>query len=355
MNKKTTVLGGGHGAHTMAADFSLRGFEVTLFETPEFKHNIKKLFQERTIISNNRIKGCAVLSNVTDDIEEAIEDVKYIHIVTPAFAHGNYINILKGKVKKEQVIILYPGNFSALVFKEQFGESCPIICETNTLPYDTRLSEPCIVNVYGLNKVNIAILPSSKSGDIIDELNEFHKFEKVYKDVLEASLSSLNPVLHSGPCVINVGPIEYRARGDFYMYEHGFTPSAARLDIALDNERKKVGEKLGYDIRTLEDFCELETNFTWQQLYKAVHGNISLTPICGPNDINNRYLTEDAQFGLVTWSSIGKELGVETPVTDSIINIYNIVHQTNWREKGRTIKDLGISGKSPKEILEYLK
>lgn len=46
------------------------------------------------------------------------------------------------------------------------------------------------------------------------------------------------------------------------------------------------------------------TNYTWtwQDLYKEGHGSIGLTPICGPNDINSRYLTEDIPYGLVPWA-----------------------------------------------------
>jgi hypothetical protein len=32
MSKKIAVLGGGHGAHTMAADFTLRGLKATMYE-----------------------------------------------------------------------------------------------------------------------------------------------------------------------------------------------------------------------------------------------------------------------------------------------------------------------------------
>lgn len=41
--KKVAVLGGGHGAHCMAADLASRGFMVNLFEMPEFQHNLSKL------------------------------------------------------------------------------------------------------------------------------------------------------------------------------------------------------------------------------------------------------------------------------------------------------------------------
>ena len=355
MNKKVAILGGGHGAHTMAADLTSRGFQVTMFEMEKFRGNLKKLFETRTIKAEGVINTTAVLDKVTDNIDEALDGVKYINIAVPGFAHDDYAALLKGKVKKDQVIILYPGNFGALVFKKSLGEDCPVICETNTLPYDTRLTGECSVRVFGFNKVNIAFLPASRGKDLIEEVRELFDFQKVYTDVLESGLSSLNPALHTGPCLLNAGPIEYWARGDFYLYEHGFTPSAARLDIKLDNERKDIGKKFGYSLNTMEDFCELDEGYTWQELYRAVHGNISLTPISGPNSIHNRYLTEDAYCGLVTWASLGKLAGVETPVVDSVLTIYNIIHEKNWREEGRTAEKLGLSGMSVEQILACIR
>ena len=258
MNKNVAILGGGHGAHTMAADLTLRGFKVAMYEMPRFKSNLKKLFETKTIKAEGVINATVELDKVTDDIDEAIKGVKYINIAVPGFAHDDYAALLKGKVKKDQVIILYPGNFGALVFKKALGADCPVICETNTLPYDTRLQGECHVRVFGFNKTNIAFLPASKGKELIGEVNELFTFQKVYADVLESGLSSLNPALHTGPCLLNAGPIEYWAKGDFYLYEHGFTPSAAKMDIKLDNERKAVGKKFGYDLTTMEDFCELQ-------------------------------------------------------------------------------------------------
>ena len=34
--KKIAVLGGGNGAHTMAAEFALKGHTVNLYEMPQF-------------------------------------------------------------------------------------------------------------------------------------------------------------------------------------------------------------------------------------------------------------------------------------------------------------------------------
>ena len=39
MIRRIAVLGGGNGAHTMAADLTLKGLAVNMCEAPEFKEN----------------------------------------------------------------------------------------------------------------------------------------------------------------------------------------------------------------------------------------------------------------------------------------------------------------------------
>jgi opine dehydrogenase len=103
---------------------------------------------------------------VTSDIEDAIDGVKYILVVTPAFAHEGYSMLLKGKVDRDQVIVVYPGAFAALLFRTVFGdEVCPVIAEVNNLPYDARVTEPCTVAIHGFNKVNVAFMPAQEVRD----------------------------------------------------------------------------------------------------------------------------------------------------------------------------------------------
>jgi len=353
---KIAVLGGGNGSHTMAADLTARGFKVNMYEMPEFKHNIQQLFETKTIEIKGGIKGRYTLEKVTSNIEEAIEGVRYIAIVVPAFAHRNYANLLKGKVSKEQIIILYPGAFGGLLFKEVFGEDeCPIIAEANTLPYDTRLTGPCQVMMYGFNPTNIGIMPGEKGSEVFEELQKVQPFVKRYDSLLEASLSSANPTLHAGLCLFSINDIENWPKRPFFLYEHGVTPPSVKIDMVLENETKKIGEKLGYHLTVLEDMMGLREGYTWQELYRNVHGSISLTPISGPHDIFNRYLTEDIPYGLVPRSYLGKEIGVETKYMDAVIDIYGIIHDKDWRKEGRNISELGLEGMNVHQIENYLK
>ena len=356
ISKKIAVLGGGNGAHMMAADLSLRGHDVRMYEMPQFRGKLAQLFETKTILVEGIMNACVTLPVVTDDITQAIDGVHYILLVTPAFAHEGYANLLKGKVKKNQIIVVFPGAFAALILRKAFGEvDCPVIADANNLPYDTRLTAPCKLSLYGHNKINIGFLPAEKGPELIEEMREdLYPFEKLYSDVLECGLSIVNPALHSGPCLLNISRIEAPTE-NFFLYEHGFTPSAAKVDIALDNERKAIGKALGYNLRPIEDFSGLDEGYTWQQLYMATHGAISLTPISGPNDIFNRYLTEDAPYGLVPWSSLAKLLGITTPTIDSVVNIYNIIHETDWTKAGNTVDKLGLAGMSAEQITRYVK
>ena len=121
MNKTVAILGGGHGAHAMAVDLVSRGFVVNLYEMPEFAQNLQRLFETKTIESSGEIKGRFQLAKVTSDIGEAIEGVKYIFVVTPAFAHDGYAKLLKGKANGDQVVVVVPGAFAGLLFKMLFG------------------------------------------------------------------------------------------------------------------------------------------------------------------------------------------------------------------------------------------
>lgn len=353
---KVAVLGGGNGAHAMAADLSSRGFGVNLYEMPEYRHNVARLFETGTIEIEGEISGKFVLNKVTSDIREAIEGVRYILVVTPAFAHKAYANLLKGKIEKEkQILIFYPGAFAGLLFKTLLGEDCPVIAEANNLPYDTRLTGPARVRLYGFNPVNIAFFPAQKGADLLEEVRKLHPFVKMYADVLEAGLSIVNPAFHAGLCLFSINDIENWPKRPFFLYEHGVTPASVKMNMAIDDERKAIGRRFGYRIRSIEDFSNMKEGYTWKDLYKSIHGDISLTSISGPHDIQSRYLTEDAPFGLVPWSHIGGLAGVRTTYIDAVVNIYNVIHETNWWERGRNLAELGLEGMTVERLASYLK
>lgn len=356
MTATIAILGGGNGAHMMAADMKLRGHEVRMYEMPQFADRLEQLFRTRTVSVRSVVHADVTLDLVTSDIAAAVTGADYILVATPAFAHAGYAELLKGHVNSEQILITFPGAFAALEFRRVLdGDDCPIIADVNNLPYDVRLIGPSTVALHGYNTTNIAFLPADRGPDLIDRVREdLFDFARVYEDVLECGLSIVNPTLHTGPCLLNVSHIESPTR-EFFLYEHGVTPSSMKVNIQLDQERKQLGAAAGYHLTPIEDFTGLQENFTWQELYKALHGEIALTPISGPNSIENRYMTEDAPYGLVPWLAIAEAFDIDMPLTRSIIGIYNIIHETDWFDRGLGLEALGLAGMQPAEIKEYVK
>jgi opine dehydrogenase len=356
MNGTVAVLGGGNGAHATAVDLAARGWAVNLFELAGFSDGLGELFRTRTIRATGLLEGSFRLNCVTSDIEEAIDDVGVILIVTPAFAHETYAELLRGRVGHDHLVVLSPGAFGSLVLRSALDlDDGPALAEINNLPYDTRLTAPCEVRIYGHNKVGIGFLPADRADEFADVVAELHDFDRHYEDVLEAGLSLVNPVVHSGPCLLSATAIENSGKRPFYLYEHGVTPASCRVSLAIDNERKAIGRRLGYRLTAIEDFTGLDDGYTWEQLYMSIHGNIALTPIAGPHEITSRYFTEDAPYGLVPWSELGRIVDVSTPIIDAIVDIYSAMHQQDWRAAGRGAAQLGLDGLSIDAIKRYVR
>jgi opine dehydrogenase len=61
--------------------------------------------------------------------------------------------------------------------------------------------------------------------------------------------------------------------------------------------------------------------------------------------LKHRYITEDVPFALVLASSIGDDLGVATPVIDSLVTLASTACETDFWVEGRTLKTWGLDGK----------
>lgn len=355
MKKVIAILGAGNGAHTMAGDLAIRGYDVRMYEDPDFIGRLDVLKETLTITCQGVFNGKGRITMLTDDISKVVDGADYIAVVTPSTAHRTIAEKLKGVIKKDQKLLIYPGGFGALEFRKILGEECPVVVQTNNLPYDTRLNGPASIYCSGMSPVSLAIFPAQADRAFLDDVMDISPYERIYEDVLECDLSLVNPSVHSGPCLINFAAIEQQdLRGKFCMYEH-FTFGAARIDLAIDRERKAVGKAFGYDLTPLEEFCEPKGELRWEDIYQKMHGAPELTPITGPDSIWNRYLTEDCPNGLVPWSELGRLCGVCTPTIDAIISVYSVAHERDWRSLGIGLEELGLAGMTVDEIGRYLR
>lgn len=212
-----------------------------MYEDARFAGNIKKVFDTHEITMTGAAGNATVkIDMVTSDLQEAIQDVEFIFVAVPAFAHDVYARALAELVHPGQTVMVMPGTFDSLIFWKEFrkkGLEDVVVAETNTLPYATRLQGPGSTLIMSLfNPLKVGVMPACRTQETVEKLRTFYPSLEAVESVIACGLSSLNPIIHVPGCILNAGRIEY-AKGEFYFYTEGFTPCVARTTEAIDKER----------------------------------------------------------------------------------------------------------------------
>ena len=359
MSEPIAILGAGAAAQTMAAELTLKGNDVILYEHPSFEQKFKPILETGIIHAMGLVDGDAKLFKATVDMKEAVEDVEIIFIPIPALGHEAIFDDMIPYLKDGQLIVVWSGDAGSLRLAKKIKDKTPerrvVIAETNTMPYGTRVIEPGKVNCLVLAKeVCLAAFPSNETGNVIEKMRNYFSNIVPLDNVLAISFSNPNPTVHPPGSLLNVGRIEY-SKGEFYMYREGITPATARVVKALYDETNAVAKAMGIEILEYEDEDFKPTGTIMGKEFSIPDDSVEIiADIKGPSTLQDRYIIEDLPYGLVHRSQLGDLFEIDTPVIDGIINIGNIVCEANFWE-GRTLDDLGLARMSKEQIMRYLK
>ncbi len=364
--QSVSILGGGNTAFSTASNLTLKGFEVTLYELPEFDESLEPIRDDHKIhLLGVAEQGVAKIHNVTSDIVEAITASDLLLVIVPAYAHKRFAEICAPHLMDDQTIVLMPGNLGSLEWarilkessksKEGFTAKNVTLSEVDTAPYVCRKTSPNTATIWGVvSGLGLGVFPATNTDKVKLELEVFFPGIKTYPDVMACGLSSFNPVVHPAGVLMNVGRLEY-SRGDFYFYEEGVSHTVAEVIMTVDEERRSVGKMLGYDLLTADEGFYLAGFGPKGDLWATINGSRMLTQLKAPGSIKSRWLTEDIPFGLVSWSSIGEEYGVDTPIMKSLVNIGSVVMGFDAWTAGRSCRELGIHGMNKNKLKNYLR
>jgi len=359
-SRKIAVLGGGNGAHTMAADLTLKGYEVNMCEAPEFKEGIKTTLERQAIdlidawVERHTVK----LNLVTTDFEEALKGVSYIMMNVPALGAKDFFNSIMPYLKDGQTIIKWSGNFSALLFasmlKEKGIKKDITLAEAHTLPWGCRLAGPGTAQIMvWVIRLLLATLPAKNIDRIIEDVKKMYPVV-AGDNVLATSLNNLNPIVHPVGTVMNAGWIDSIGK-DFYFYRDGNTLSISRGIKAVFEEVSKVAGAIG--VRMIE---YPEEDFWKKSAIMSSHVRASfdkegaVAKISGPESVKSRYITEDLPYGLVPIRKLAHQFDVATPLIDAVIEFASVINQTDYMEEGLSLEELGIAGLGRDELNQVL-
>lgn len=348
---KIAIVGSGNGAVTAAVDMTHQGHEVKLYCRNASIEKFDKAIEQGGFHFHNEGEESFVnFTQVSDDIEEVISDAEIIQVIIPSTFIEYYARIMAPFINENQIIFF---NMAAAmgsarfinVLEDEHLEVRPHFAEVNSLTYGTRVDfDNAVVDL----SVNVRKLYFSSFYQ--DQLSDdFEKVETIYpcivkeENLWKTNLENGNPEVHPGPTLLNVGRIDYS--GDFSLYKEGITKHTVRLLHAVELERLSLGRRLGFELQTAKEARiqrgYLERNDEDEPLNRLFNESPVFSQIPGPNKVKNRYLTEDIAYGLVLWSSLGREIGVETPNIDAIIVIASTILERDFFEEGLTIDELG--------------
>ena len=354
---KIAVLGAGAGGTAMAFDCAAHGHEVRLFDFPEFPDNIATVASQGGIHAEGDISGFGDIAYAGHDIDAVLQEAELIYVVGPAYSTEPFGAAVAGKLQPGQTVVVSPSSCGgALAFKRaadlDVDDDAVRVAETSTLHYAVRLTEPGKVHVFLKLKAGnlLAALPGRHTDAILELIADVYPSMERAESVLQTSLQNANPIIHPAVTLANAARIDTEGV-EFLFYEEGVSDATGRLIEALDRERIAIGDKLGITVLPdpqmgMRQGYMLADNYG--SGYRQAPGFLG---IGAQPQLDHRYLNEDVGYGLVFMSNLARQVGVETPTMEAIIQVTSVLMNRDYAgEALRTPATLGIADRSAAEL-----
>lgn len=359
--QRVAILGAGNGGITAAADLTLRGFEVRLFEMPQFSKNIDLLKARGGAVVLKEAAGDqrAVIPHLTTDIRQALDGAQLVLVTIPSLWVEAFAQVAAPHIRPEQVVVLHTAACMGAVRFVRAARAIGVttefsIGEFSTLAYGTRaFPERGEVELsLRVKEFYFAAYPGRRTRELAGAAQQIYDGVVPIDNVWGTTLINGNPECHCGPCLLNAGRIEY-SKGEFWLYVEGITAHTVNVLLQVGAERLALGSAMGYQ---LDD----GTTARIKRGYllpgpEPVHVKYNTSPVFskikGPSSLDSRYFIEDISNGLVLYSSLGRALGVPTPASDAIVTLGGILLQRDFTAEGITLDKLGFAGMGSEQLV----
>jgi opine dehydrogenase len=221
----------------------------------------------------------------------------------------------------------------------------PLLGETVTLPQSARIIGPAQLKIRLPSTVRTAAFPAVRTDELLERLDGMIKMRKA-ANVLDTGINNPNFIIHPAPMVLNYAAIE-RAEGRLSLMNEGMTAGVLRAMDAHDAERMALAEAAGLTPASLDSlYYEFGSS---PAVYRSPGEPMGLR-----DRIHFRYIDEDVPYGSVFMSSLGRLLGVPTPINDACNTLASAAHGVDYWGLGRTVERMGLAGLTRESLPSYL-
>lgn len=353
------VVGGSNGGYSAAADFVDQGFAVQWYVRSPGNHEAVLESERVTLRTSDHYEGPrrtggerrdVEIDTVTTDLGEAVAGADAVVVPLPTTTQHDVARDLVPLLEDGQVVLLSPGNFGSYIFAREHadhGTGDVTFAETPTLPYVTRKSGPGEVTI-SLDAVRLPVgaFPGEETDRAHEAVSELYDAAIPASDALDAALNNSNACVNATPTVLNAGAIECEEI-TFNIHRHGVQNGVYNALMAVDAERVRIREALGYDAPhfTQDEYYEPGPE-TGEHFYGANAREALMrasTFSDDPPSLDDRYVHEDVSIATVLLASLGEFLDVETPTTDAVVHLAEAMMGEPYRETGRSLDRLGLA------------
>lgn len=352
---KISVIGAGNGGQAIAGYMASLGIPVCLYNH-QWKR-ISDIAKTHRIYLKGTIECVGIIEKVTDDIREAVEFGEVILVATTASAHREITELMCPYFKDGQVVILNPGRTCGLldvlsVLRRERPTLRIYLGEAQTLIYACREIAPGVVNIIGIKeRVLLAGRDKQETEYLIEKMHPVYDCF-IPANLVQTSMENIGAIFHPPVVLFNAATIERNT--PFYFYRD-MTPNVATFIQKLDQERLNIGKAFGVDLMPVEEWIQYAYPDTvGDTLCERMRNNPAYHDILAPGSIFTRQLTEDIPTGLIPMSELARLAQVPTPLMDAIITLSSSLLGIDFRVKGRTLENLGLSHLDKNSIINLL-
>lgn len=380
--KPVAVLGGGACAQAFAAEFTLAGHQVHLYELPQLAPQTlgQVLTTHKIELGGAQLNfkwfkrtGVARVHLVTTDISEALRGAGLVIVAISAKGHKPFFEEMIPHLEDGQVISIFPDNFGSLMLRNMMVERCRnvdvIIGGWSSMPYGVRMVEPGKLDCKMRTRELLGDAFPAKDGDeFFETLRGIPSFDGTIElrkgdTIIGVDLSNPNPVVHVPGSILNVGAMEVSemegtlgiAKGKYSMYKHGMSPAVASVQFAFYHEERKIASAMGIEMIEYR-----EDQFFWKGgimgiEYWVPFVDVVMPPIVGPDSVEHRYFTEDIPVGTVIRYHLARKFGVDVPIIESMIHLGSAVCRRDFLKEGITLRELGVEDLTKEQLISFVR
>ena len=331
---RAVVVGGGPVGCAVTGLLAAHGDEpVLVTRSPERRRELL----DRGFVQLRGDRTEKVRLRQVETVMEAAREADLVFVCVQAAGHEAVARELAPHLTDRQTILVLSGLAGSLVCARLWGRRGVLLGETTVPPCSARLLDDGAVQVRMRSQLRAAALPARRTPELRAALPSWLTLRPA-AHVLDAALHHPNLIVHPIPMLLNYAAIE-RAGGALSLMNEGMTARTVAAMDAHDAERVAVLRGLGVEALPLD---EVYREFGGSpQVYRSPGEPMGIR-----DHIHWRYLDEDVPFGAVLLASVGRAVGVPTPISDAVIRMASVLRQTDFWARGRTLVRLGLSGLS---------